>query len=165
MLTEKDWIKSVCVNKNDDFLYIVTLSGYRAPSYDTASPGSFLMANADDEEVGRTLLSSIDRSRFFSLEEAKIAWEQNGNIYENWIKNTMKSAMFKAMSYCYIRKERDGFLFIPYHHRALTAWENNNETEANKFTIPLTATAAEMGAALRRCLALCTSKFDPPKDA
>jgi hypothetical protein len=65
MLTEKDWIKSVCVNKNDDFLYIVTLSGYRAPSYDTASPGSFLMANADDEEVGRTLLSSIDRSRFF----------------------------------------------------------------------------------------------------
>ena len=172
MRTEKDWIKSVCLNKNDDFFYIVTLSGYRAPSYDTDSPGTFLVSNTEDEELGRVLLSSIENSRFFSLEESKVAWERNGDIYDNWIKNTMKkyqyknkSAMFKSMSYIYIRKEHEGFLFTPYHHRSLTAWENNKETEANKFTIPLTATAAEMGAALRRCLALCTSKFDPPKGA
>ena len=65
---------------------------------------------------------------------------------------------------CGVSEEKDNFLFSPTHQCALNSWEGTKETEANKFTIPLTATAAEMGAALRRCLGLCTSKFDPPKD-
>jgi hypothetical protein len=69
------------------------------------------------------------------------------------------------MFYCSIRKKEDVYILSPTHQRALEAWNGNEQTKKQQFTIPLTATPADMGAALRRCLALCTSKFDPPKDA
>ncbi len=171
MRTEKDWIKSAYVQMNKKLINIGSLCGHGAASMDFDRPEFFFDLAINEEILGEALLKAIVSSRFITLEEEDLIWANSESDHKNWVKGTMKKYgfktkgdMFKPMFSCSVSKENDGYLFYPYHQRALTAWEGNEYTKANKFTIPLTATAAEMGAALRRCLALCTSKFDPPKN-
>ncbi|MFO0374401.1 MAG: contact-dependent growth inhibition system immunity protein [Alphaproteobacteria bacterium] len=171
MRTEKDWIKTAYVQMNRDFINMGSYCGYSVTSIDFDQSDFFFSKGIDEESIGKTLKEVVERSRFLSVEEYRNVWETGKENYDNWIKKTMKNKgyktkgdMFKPMLHCSVEKTEKGYLFGPTHQRALTAWEYDDETEANKFTIPLTATAAEMGAALRRCLALCTSKFDPPKN-
>ncbi|MFN7364492.1 MAG: contact-dependent growth inhibition system immunity protein [Alphaproteobacteria bacterium] len=171
MRTEKDWIKRAYAQMNSKYINIGPYSGYRSGNVDFDRMELFLKLDSQDNELGDALLLAIENSTFLSLEEAE-RLRMDEQSYPNWVKKTMKNQghktkgeMFKPMFSCDVRKETDGFLFYPTHQRAIMSWEGNEYTKANKFTIPLTATATEMGAALRRCLALCTSKFDLPKDS
>jgi hypothetical protein len=172
MQTEKDWMKSAYAQMNNKFINIGTYSGNGMLSVDREKEEFFLECSDSDEYVGRALLSSIENSEFLTNEKYNILRESNEDRYKEWVKKVIKkyqyqskNDLFKPMFSCYIGRQKEEYLFDPSHQRALNSWEGTKETEANKFTIPLTATAVEMGAALRRCLALCTSKFDPPKDA
>ena len=172
MLTEKDWIKKAYVQMNKKFILIRSLSGYRMSGVDFEKNQFFLEHKTDDLILGEYLFEAIENSRFLSCDENEKRRQNHESNTNLWLKNAMKNQgyktkgdMFKPMLHCSVEKTEKGYLFGPTHQRALTAWEYDDETEANKFTIPLTATAAEMGAALRRCLSLCTSKFDPPKNA
>ncbi|MFN7365301.1 MAG: contact-dependent growth inhibition system immunity protein [Alphaproteobacteria bacterium] len=172
MRTEKDWIKSAYVQMNGKFINIGSFSGHGMISVDFNIPDFFFDLKVQENELGEFLLKAIENSRFLSVEDYASLRENGEENYKDWIKNTMKyygykkkGDMFKPMFSCEIRKMSDGFLFDPSHQSTMNYWEGNEYTKANKFKIPLTATAPEMGAALRRCLALCTSKFDPPKDA
>ena len=147
-------------------------SGYNSTSMDFDRPDFTFDLGASDEALGEGLLTALSNSRPLSKEEDEAVWIRGMDDYNAWVKRLMKTHghktkgdMMKPFFSCTVDKEKEGYLFAPTHQRALNGWEGNEKTKANKFTIPLTATAAEMGVALRRCLALCTSKFDPPKDA
>jgi hypothetical protein len=169
MQTEKDWMKSAYIYMNTSFINVGTYCGYVLHVVDPSDPEFFFDLGATDEEIGNALFTALNNSRFISLEESTNL-RMNEENYKNWIKKTMKSygfktkgEMFKPMFYCSVIKKEEGYEFCSTHQRALTSWFADKNAE--EFTIPLTATAAEMGAALRRCLALCTSKFDSSKDA
>lgn len=169
MRTEKDWMKSIYVYMNKKFIKIGIYSGYRIYAVNPEDPEFFFDLNVSDEEIGETLFTALSKSRFISLAEEDILWTSAEENYKNWVKKTMKDyefktkgEMFKPMFYCSVKKKEEGYEFCSTNQRALTSWFADKNAE--EFTIPLTVTAAEMGAALRRCLALCTSKFDPPKD-
>jgi hypothetical protein len=155
---------------NRKFVNIGSYIGYNILRVDFEGPEFFFDLEEDESNLGLSLFSALKYSHFITLEEST-HMGMDKKSYPNWIKRTMKQYghktkgdMFKPMFSCGVSEEKDNFLFSPTHQCALNSWEGTKETEANKFTIPLTATAAEMGAALRRCLGLCTSKFDPPKD-
>lgn len=171
MRTKEDWIKGAYVYMNRTFINIGTYSGYGMYVVNPEDPEFFFDLGSSDVEVGNALLTALDNSRLISPEETT-QLRINETNYPNWVKHTIKAyhfktkgEMFKPMFYCDVRKQKTEYLFYPTHQRALEAWEGNEQTKKQQFTIPLMATAVEMGAALRRCLALCTSKFDPSKDA
>ena len=170
MRTEKDWIKRAYAQMNRKFINIGSYVGHGTSNMDFDGSEFFFDLEINEEILGEALLSAIINSRFITLKEEDVIWANNVSDYNNWIKRVMKAhdfkhkgEMFKPMLYCSIKKTENGYVFCTTHQRAMNSWSAGDKNE--EFTIPLTATAAEMGAALRRCLALCTSKFDPPKGA
>ncbi len=169
MRTEKDWIKRAYAQMNRKFINIGSYVGHGLSMPNFEEQEFFFDLDICDEKLGEALILSVNNSKFLSLEEST-RMRMDENRYEDWIKRTMKEQgfknkgeMFKPMLYCSVKKTESGYVFCTTHQRAMNSW--GADTKNEEFTIPLTATAVEMGAALRRCLSLCTSKFDPPKDA
>ena len=149
---------------NDEFISIETYSGYFNFLDDPEVPEYLLSPNASEEEIGRTLLNALSRSRILIPKENRdfFSFERAGVRYEEWVKKTMerygykkRRAMFVNMKSCSVCSREGQMFFGPTNHVKLEAWGRNKSDGIEDVIIPATSSPFEVGAALKEAFNRC----------
>ena len=158
----KQWATVYATN---EFTSINTCSGYRRSARDPQGISVFYEPSVRDEELGEGLLQALAASRFLSPAEIDAffdpkAVEQN---YEDWVARSMqrygykkRSELFKGMKHCVIDRVDGVVTMKPSKHEKPEAWSGTGIRETDYERVGPNASPADVGAALRRCLAKCT---------
>jgi hypothetical protein len=64
--------------------------------------------------------------------------------------------------YLWFGRDLDGFKFEPTHSGGTAGDSKGFQPNGSAFTIPLSSTADELGAALRKAFSLCTTIYERP---
>jgi hypothetical protein len=149
------------VKRTDRFISVEPLSGYRLIRPEDESSVIYLAPDTNNEELGRALLESLDRSRFIHPDEDPTFTEsaRYAEAYRKSEKNFMrrcgyktKRDAYKSMDWCQV-KRRDGKIFIELFMRDKPGTWKGLPSEPD-IVIPATDDALVAGAALRRALDL-----------
>jgi hypothetical protein len=154
------WTKQAGAYAIKHFHRIIAYSGYRSSMADYDAEEFFLGPNAPDEAIGSAISKSLAHSRMLSIPEVRLRREKATELYNDWVKRTMerfsyktKRAMFKDMKSCGIYQLDEHIRFNPSRHDKLEAWEDLDESE--HVLVPISASAAELGASLRLAFNRC----------
>lgn len=166
------WADALC---NGDFILIGTRSGYTSGTRgDYKGAQIFLSVDVDDITLGKAVQDALAKSRwvlgiprlgsvyhpYVEFDSDLYDYKKSAEHYVAWVSMLMerygyktKRALFKGMMSCSIDKKQ-GFIKVwPSHHVKTEAWEG---TDAEPVVLPDTATAEEIGAALRLGFSRCT---------
>ena len=155
---------SACVCKNQDFILVVTYSGYRRTTRDPDGVQTLLSLDVSDEELGQATLLALSKSRIIDVSEIGTFFNIDNvkKRYDAWVADLMakynyktKRALFKNMMQCSV-EIRDGRLTIsPFCHEKLEAWSGKGLTEDDDVILPVNSTTEEIGAGLRLAFSRC----------
>ena len=152
------------ISKNQDFIIVVTYSGYRMTTRDPDGLQTILPLDVSDEELGQVTLLALSKSRVINVSEIG-TFLNIDNIkrrYDVWVADLMakynyktKRALFKKMMRCSV-EIRDGRLTIsPSWHEKLEAWSGEGLTEDDDVVLSVNSTTEEIGAGLRLAFSRC----------
>lgn len=157
-------IKWATTSINDDFIEIITYSGYRSCAYDPEGARHLLSPDADDESLGMALRDALAKSRRMTLEEVRVFFDRDGlqQRYDAWVKDLMsrygyktRRALFKDMKSCGVELQ-DGVITIrPSNHEKLEGWSGDGIAEEDRVKLPADCSDAELGARLRLAFSRC----------
>lgn len=151
-----------CVHKNDVFVAVDPLSGYRRSRREDSVDIIFLEPAAADEALGRALLEALDQSRFVDPRDDYF-FEPTGFVATEklWHEKIMKRfryktkrQIYKNMRYCYAER-REGTLSIRPYGRDPRPGYIKILPEDQEVIIPETRDLATVGAALALVLSRC----------
>jgi len=158
--------KRAVVCTNGDFICVVSQSvgmiGYPEPS---VSP-CYLPPDIDDVDLGGALRAALASSKSVDAEEFQRIWnsgiiEKIERDREDFAKKNYgyktKRAMYKNMDTCTISYFEDRIEIQPTHQKSLDGYTARKDTGPFPLDVPVTATDAELGAALREAFKRCTS--------
>ena len=155
---------SACVCKNQDFILVVTYSGYRRTTRDPDGVQTLLSLDVSDEELGQATLLALSKSRIIDVSEIETFFNIDNvkKRYDAWVADLMakynyktKRALFKNMMQCSV-EIRDGCLTIsPFCHEKLEAWSGKGLTEDDDVILPVNSTTEEIGAGVRLAFSRC----------
>ena len=155
---------SACVCKNQDFILVVTYSGYRRTTRDPDGVQTLLSLDVSDEELGQATLLALSKSRIIDVSEIETFFNIDNvkKRYDAWVTDLMakynyktKRALFKNMMQCSV-EIRDGCLTIsPFCHEKLEAWSGKGLTEDDDVILPVNSTTEEIGAGVRLAFSRC----------
>ena len=152
------------ISKNQDFIIVVTYSGYRRTTRDPEGVQTILPLDVSDEELGQVTLLALAKSRIIDVSELGplINRDNVKKRYDAWVADLMakynyktKRALFKNMMQCSV-EIRDGCLTIsPFCHEKLEAWSGKGLTEDDDVILPVNSTTEEIGAGVRLAFSRC----------
>ncbi|WP_316864127.1 contact-dependent growth inhibition system immunity protein [Ralstonia mannitolilytica] len=153
---------------NGDFYEIVTMSkGMMSYAEPSAAP-CYLSPDADDALLGKALREAFSKSQRVEVDKfqeifhsgivQKVAKER-----EAWVMNAYgyktKRAMFQKMDACSASLCDDKIEIQPLHQQSLDGYTAKKDTGPLPLDLPVTASDAEVGAALREGFRRCTSEI------
>ena len=160
--------KWASIQVNNDFINIMTRSGYRMYLADLEKKNTYLATDASNKELGQHIREALSLSRFVHpIENKELSmYLRDPDRYKEWLKTTMekfgyktKTKMLKPMLDCHVTLYNQMIKLEPWHQYKLEGWDGEGLTEADNVIIPETCTDEELGAAARLALSRCTSKF------
>lgn len=160
--------KRAAITLNNDFLNIVSCSGYRMITEDFAQKNEFLSVDASDVEIGKHLREALALSRFVhpDKQEDLDSYLFDPARYQEWFENVNKKYGYKTkkdllqgMLTCKCTLYNHEIKLKPTHQASLEFWNDEGLTESDTITISESCTDEELGAAARLALSRCTSKF------
>lgn len=148
---------------NGDFIRLITMSqgmmGYSEPD----APPQYLVPSVSDEDLGSRLRLALAASKRVPVEEfqkifrsgivQEIAKEREKLAMENYGYKTRR-AMYKKMDTCTISHFEGRIEIQPSHQKSLDGYTGIEDAALD---VPVTASDAELGAALREGFKRCTS--------
>lgn len=152
------------VSSTNEFLLIETYSGLGMAGCDPLFEPHLLLPDADDKQVGETILLALSNSRtltreeyssFFDIEKGKIqnaAWI--AMLMDNYGYKT-KKALFQNMKSCSIHYLNGRITIRPSYHEKLEAWSGKGIKESDYVILSVDRSPAEIGAGLRLALSRC----------
>lgn len=165
------------VKANKEFIFVATLSGYRAYRADPKGVEHLLPPDADNEVLGAAVLNALAHSRFVLPEPRKDVflhpdvtfdkdlydYESSNRRYAAWIANLIeiygyktKRTLFNDMKNCSV-ESMDGFITMrPSHHDKLEGWSGDGISEEDYVMVTANSMPEEVGYALRLALSRCT---------
>ena len=151
---------------NGDLLSIGTMSGYARQVGDPEGAQHDMRPDVANDALGTAVLDCLSRSRFLETEESRAALYdfQAGQLnYQAWIERLMqfggyktRRALFKQMMSCSIEQDNDTITIRPTHHEKPEGWGGKGFTPGDYVVVPVSASSAEIGAALREAFRRCT---------
>jgi hypothetical protein len=153
---------SACLN--DEFLLIETMSGLGRYGVDYAIPNILLSPNADNVNMGESVLLALSKSRTIAREEyaAFFNLETDKKQYEEWEKNLMrkfgyktKRALYRKMNVCWISLKNGTIEISPNKHEKLKAWGRSKSDNIESVILSLDNSSEEIGAGLRLAFSRC----------
>ena len=161
--TKQKWFCAT-VYKNQDFILVVTFSGYRSRTSDPDGIQILLPLDVSDEELGQATLLALSKSRIIDVSEIGTFFNIDNVMkrYDAWVADLMakynyktKRALFKNMMRCYV-EIRDGCLTIsPSWHEKLEAWSGEGLTEDDDVVLSVKSTTEEIGAGVKLAFSRC----------
>jgi hypothetical protein len=150
------------IQRTERFISVEPMSGYRMVQPEDKEYVIYLRPDATDEAMGRTLLESLERSRFIwpRDEPEFFKWERYERCYSDRQKDFMRRYGYKTkhdayqnMNWCRAKRSQ-GHISIQPHKRDKPEYWCNLPPEKT-VVIPTTDDAATVGAALRLALDRC----------
>jgi len=150
------------VFRTERFLSVEPLSGYISFHYEDSGFVIYLVADANDLELGAALLQALDRSRFvWPYDEPELFdWQRNHRCYRNWQQQVMrlygyksKRELHKRLDWCRVERSQ-GKITLQPHRRHKPGYFDDLPKERD-LVIPETRDAVIVGAALRTALDRC----------
>ena len=161
--TKQKWFCAT-VYKNQDFILVVTFSGYRSRTSDPDGIQILLPLDVSDEELGQATLLALSKSRIIDVSEIGTFFNIDNVMkrYDAWVADLMakynyktKRALFKKMMQCSV-EIRDGRLTIsPSWHEKLEAWSGEGLTEDDDVVLSVKSTTEEIGAGVKLAFSRC----------
>ena len=161
--TKQKWFCAT-VYKNQDFILVVTFSGYSRRTSDPDGIQILLPLDVSDEELGQATLLALSKSRIIDVSEIGTFFNIDNVMkrYDAWVADLMakynyktKRALFKNMMRCYVEIS-DGILTIsPSWHEKLEAWSGEGISDDDKVVLSVNSTTEEIGAGLRLAFSRC----------
>ena len=161
--TKQEWFCAT-VYKNQDFILVVTFSGYSRRTSDPDGIQILLPLDVSDEELGQATLLALSKSRIIDVSEIGTFFNIDNVMkrYDAWVADLMakynyktKRALFKNMMRCYVEIS-DGILTIsPSWHEKLEAWSGEGISDDDKVVLSVNSTTEEIGAGLRLAFSRC----------
>ena len=152
------------ISKNQDFIIVVTYSGYRRTTRDPEGVQTILPLDVSDEELGQATLLALSKSRILDVSEIGTFFNIDNVMkrYDAWVADLMakynyktKRALFKNMMQCTV-EIRDGRLTIsPSCHEKLEAWGGKGISDDDKVVLSVNSTTEEIGAGVRLAFSRC----------
>jgi hypothetical protein len=150
------------VHKNDDFICVEPLSGYRRTLQEDDGFAIYLEPDATEEALGQALLEALNRSRFLypNQNRAFFQAERIVNNIKRWTTQVMKRfryktkrEMYKNMGYCWIMRTGGTISIEPHKYEKPEYWHNFPKDQT--VVIPETTDPLVAGAALKLALERC----------
>ena len=161
--TKQKWFCAT-VYKNQDFILVVTFSGYNRRTSDPDGIQILLPLDVSDEELGQATLLALSKSRIIDVSEIGTFFNIDNVMkrYDAWVADLMakynyktKRALFKKMMQCSV-EIRDGRLTIsPSCHEKLEAWSGEGISDDDDVVLSVNSTTEEIGAGLRLAFSRC----------
>lgn len=161
-------VRSVDCKRNQNFLLVVTQSGYtrRVNDYDYGKE-YYLPITVDDETLGKAVLDCLQACRWITYEDNPEFFYPLETIvprYKKWLAETMvkynyktKTKMFRNMDSCRTEMKEGIIKITPMHHEKLERWGREKDDGIEDVIIDANSTPAEIGAALKLAFSRCTS--------
>ena len=155
---------SACVCKNQDFILVVTYSGYRRTTRDPDGVQTLLSLDVSDEELGQATLLALSKSRIIDVSEIGTFFNIDNvkKRYDAWVADLMtkynyktKRALFKNMMQCSVEISDGRLTISPSCHEKLEAWSGKGLTEDDDVVLSVNSTTEEIGAGLRLAFSRC----------
>lgn len=147
------------------FLSVETYSGLGMTGMDPLFPSHLLSSDADEQNIGETILQALSNSRTLNKLEDRVAFfdlERGKEQYAAWIALLMdkygyktKRALFKNMKKCGIHLINGAITISPSRHEKLEAWGRTKGDGIEDVILSVDSSPAEIGAALRLALSRC----------
>lgn len=160
------WANAKC---NDDFICIVTCSGYRITTTDPQGKQHLLPVDVADQELGSAVLDALAYSRFLPPQEQPVEDQALFDVelvekrYSEWVETLMatygyktKRALFKDMANCNIEFRNGAITIRPSHHERLEGWSGDGINRDDHVLISADSPPRNVGAALRLAFSRCT---------
>jgi hypothetical protein len=156
----RSWRASV--HRNDKFILIATVSGYRSSILDYQGVAHHLDLKASDEQLGQALADAMQYSRFVLPEEDPelYDYERLRERYSSWWKGLMRRYRYtsrrnllKDMMYCLSERVGGEISFRPFRHAATQEW--HGLPDESTVRVSAKSSAGEIGAVLRLALDRC----------
>jgi len=152
------------VHATPEFIDIVACSSYRLHLANRALAHYQVDPTTSDAELGAALVVCLTKSDNPSLEEHYKLSETNSRQYEAWVTAVRKrynydsrKALFRNMRSVIVRADRESIGLLPSHHDKLESWAGMPENMT--VTLDKAASPGQIGAALRKALERCTSRW------
>ena len=155
---------SACVCKNQDFILVVTYSGYRRTTRDPDGVQTLLSLDVSDEELGQATLLALSKSRIIDVSEIGTFFNIDNVMkrYNAWVTDLMakynyktKRALFKKMMRCSIEISDGRLTISPSCHEKLEGWGDKGLTKDDDVVLSVNSTTEEIGAGLRLAFSRC----------
>ena len=161
--TKQKWFCAT-VYKNQDFILVVTFSGYRSRTSDPDGIQILLPLDVSDEELGQATLLALSKSRVIEVSEIGTFFNID-NIkkrYDAWVADLMtkynyktKRALFKNMMQCTVEIRDERLTISPSRHEKLEVWSGKGISDDDKVVLSVNSTTEEIGAGLRLAFSRC----------
>ena len=152
------------ISKNQDFIIVVTYSGYRRTTRDPDGVQTILPLDVSDEELGQATLLALSKSRILDVSEIGTFFNIDNvkNRYDAWVADLMakynyktKRALFKNMMRCSVEIKDKILTISPFCHEKLEAWSDKGLTENDDVVLSVNSTTEEIGAGVRLAFSRC----------
>lgn len=149
---------------NDQFVNVITGSGYRGPRDDRAAFEAYLPANADAETLGKTVLMALGRSRSIDIDEIPMFFDREAVklLYENWVADATerfayksRRALFKDLMSCSVTRSNGLVTIHPWRRKPSEAWGALENYDESALVLDAACTAVELGEGLLLAMQRC----------
>jgi hypothetical protein len=141
---------------------MVTVSFGRVPAgfFVQCDPFIELPLESDDEKIGQAVLKSLKDFRAHLAAPDDFAAHRKKQILALGFGSERQ--MQRQALYCSVTLGPEGFKFEPTHNGGASGDSKGFQPNGSALTLPLSSSAAAIGAALRRSFSLCTTSLQPP---
>ena len=152
------------ISKNQDFIIVVTYSGYRRTTRDPYGVQTILPLDVSDEELGQATLLALSKSRILDVSEIATFFNIDNVMkrYDAWVADLMakynyktKRALFKNMMQCTVEISDGRLTISPSCHEKLEGWGDKGLTQDDDVVLSVNSTTEEIGAGLRLAFSRC----------
>lgn len=161
--TKQKWFCAT-VYKNQDFILVVTFSGYSRRTSDPDGIQILLPLDVSDEELGQATLLALSKSRIIDVSEIGTFFNIDNVMkrYDAWVADLMakynyktKRALFKNMMRCSVEISDGRLTISPSCHEKLEAWSGKGISDDDKIVLSVNSTTEEIGAGVRLAFSRC----------
>jgi hypothetical protein len=157
------------VGFNGDFFQVISVSSGMLSYPELTSEVRYLEPDADDSALGDALRLALGESKQVSIAEfqkifasgeiQRIGEERNKYAMKKYSYKS-KRAMFRKMMCCWINISENQIQIKPTHHNSIDGYSGISLDGDEILNLPVNATDAELGAALREGFNRCTSAIN-----